>query len=123
MKSNKNKGLSKSNFLEKPLFSNILELLTGIEPVTSTLPMLRTTDCAIAAELHLFYYKSTDMSIYKMKFLPSNKLHCENSCDKIGKDSCRNCVLYAVAGRPRENIRKERGNLKNESEGCSIGNG
>ena len=45
----KNKDSPRDPAPEKPLFLNISELLTRIELVTSTLPMLRTTDCAIAA--------------------------------------------------------------------------
>lgn len=44
---------SKCHINEKKLSQSVTtllkKLLTGIEPVTSTLPMLRTTDCAIAA--------------------------------------------------------------------------
>jgi hypothetical protein len=39
----KKKGLPKNKFLGKPLFIH-QKLLTGIEPVTSALPMRRSTD-------------------------------------------------------------------------------
>ena len=57
----------------------ISELLTRIELVTSTLPMLRTTDCAIAAcdvsLLHrqaILYHRLNCFVNEKVEFSPNN---------------------------------------------------
>ena len=69
----KNKGISKSVLPEKPFFSTIQKLLTGIEPVTSTLPMLRTTDCAIAA-------CSRQLPAVSEKYIIINCSPCQLNC-------------------------------------------
>ena len=55
--------------LQKALILNVLKLMTGIEPVTSALPMRRTTDCATSAKPCLVYNKLVDMSIQKINLL------------------------------------------------------
>ena len=64
---------------KKPLKNQgFFKLITGIEPVTSALPMRRTTDCAISANMRKLCH-SRSLLYQSLPTLSINSIHQKSS--------------------------------------------